>query len=388
VSQTKPNQEYLDQLRSRYSKASKKERTTILDEFVATSEYHRKHANALLRGHRGWRRSTTPLRRLRKRTYNDEDKRAVLRVAGMFDQISSKRLRAAMNAELATLRKQGHLRVSAECYKHLQNISASSMDRMRRQEPRPILRHRGGTKPGTLLKNQIPVRTFADWNDKRIGFEEIDLVQHDGGNPNGIFACTLNVTDVSSGWTEMRAVKNKAQVHVFEAVKHIRKRLPFDLLGIDSDNGSEFINDELWRYTVEEKLTFTRGRVARKNDNAFVEQKNWSVVRRMVGYDRYDTPGQVSQLNALYALCSDYTNHFLPVTKLIAKKREGSHVKRIFDEPKTPYQRILDSSDVSNMQKAKLKAKHSKLDLVKLKAQIDKATDELKPSKVPPLQVR
>lgn len=388
MSQTKPNQAYLDQLRKRYSKASKKERTTILDEFVATSAYHRKHAIALLRGHRGWRRSTTPLRRTRRRIYNDEDKRAVLRVAGMFDQISSKRLRAAMDAELATLRQQGHVRFSVECYQHLQNISASSMDRMRRQEPRPIMRHRGGTKPGTLLKQQIPVRTFADWDDKRIGFEEIDLVQHDGGNPSGIFACTLNVTDVSSGWTEMRAVENKAQVRVFAALQHIRRRLPFDLLGIDSDNGAEFINDELWRYTVEQKLTFTRGRVARKNDNAFVEQKNWSVVRRMVGYDRYDTPGQVGQLNALYDLCSVYTNHYLPVTKLIAKKRDGSRVRRIFDEPETPYQRILDSTQVSDKQKAKLKAIHAKLDLVKLKAQIDKATDEIKPSKVPPMQLR
>jgi hypothetical protein len=387
VSQTKPNQEYLDQLRKRYAKASKKERTAILDEFVATSEYHRKHANALLRGHRGWRRTTTPLRRQRERKYTGEDKRAVILILGFFDYISSKRLRAAMDAELATLQKQGHLPVSAECFEHLQVISASSIDRMRRHEPQTILRHRGGTKPGTLLKKQIPIRTFADWDDKRIGFEEIDLVQHDGGNPSGIFACTLNVTDVSSGWTEMRAVQNKAQTHVFAAIKHIRQRLPFDLLGIDSDNGSEFINNELWRYAVEERLTFTRGRVARKNDNAFVEQKNWSVVRRMVGYDRYDKVGQVRQLNVLYDLCSLYTNHFLPVTKLTAKIREGSHVRRVFDEPKTPYQRVLDSPHVCDEYKAKLTAIHNTLDLVQLKTMIDKAIDGIKPSKVPPVQL-
>ena len=234
MNQAKPNQEYLDELRKRYSKASKKERTLILDEFVATSHYHRKHAIALLRGHRGWRRSTGPVSRVRSKLYDDEDPRAVLRIAELFDQISSKRLRAAMDAELSTLQKQGHLRYSAECYEHLQIISASSMDRMRRQVPRPIRRSRGGTKPGTLLKQQIPVRTFADWDDKRIGFEEIDLVQHDGGNPTAIFACTLNVTDVSSGWTEMRAVENKAQSRVFAALQHLRQRLPFDLLGIDS----------------------------------------------------------------------------------------------------------------------------------------------------------
>ncbi|MCL5998007.1 MAG: transposase family protein [Chloroflexi bacterium] len=387
MSKPKPNQAYLDQLRKRYAKASKKQRTVILDEFVATSGYHRKHAIALLRGHRGWHRSATPFHRLRRRIYGDEEKRAVLYLAEVFDQISSKRLRAAMDAELVTLRQQRHLRVSAVCYQHLQTISASSMDRLRRQERKPA-RRRGGTKPGTLLKRQIPVRTFAEWDDKRPGFEEVDLVQHDGGNPSGRFACTLNVTDVATGWTEMRAVQNKAQGRVFAALKHIRQRMPFELLGIDSDNGAEFINNELWRYTQEQAITFTRGRVGRKNDNPFVEQKNWSVVRRMVGYDRYETPKQVRQLNTLYDLCSVYTNHFLPVSKLVAKRREGSHLQRIFDDPKTPYQRVLDSPDVSPQVKAKLRAIHAALDVVKLKQQIDAAIDAIKPSKVPPLQLR
>ncbi|MCL5997205.1 MAG: transposase family protein [Chloroflexi bacterium] len=265
MSKPKPNQAYLDQLRKRYAKAGKKQRTVILDEFVTTSGYHRKHAIALLRGHRGWRRSATPFHRLRRRIYGDEEKRAVLSFAYVFDQISSKHLRAAMDAELVTLRQQGHLQVSAACYQHLQTISALSMDRPRRQEHKPA-RRRGGTKPGTLLKRQIPVRTFTEWDDKRPGFEEVDLVQHDGGNPAGRFACTLNVTNVATGWTEMRAVENKAQGRVFAAIQHIRQRLPFDLLGIDSDNGAEFINSELWQYTQEQAITFTRGRVGRKND--------------------------------------------------------------------------------------------------------------------------
>ena len=383
MSKPKPTQAYLDQLRKRYAQARKKERTIILDEFVATSGYHRKHAIALLRGHRGWRRSATPFHRLRRRIYGDEDKRAVLFLADVFDQIGSKRLRAAMDAELGTLRKQGHLRVSAACYRHLQRISASSMDRLRRQE-RPPVRRRGGTKPGSLLKGQIPVRTFAAWDDKRPGFEEIDLVQHDGGVPTGFFACTLDVTDVATGWTELRAVQNKAQGRVFAALQDIRQRLPFALLGIDSDNGAEFINDELWRYTQAEAITFTRGRVGRKNDNPFVEQKNWSVVRRMVGYERYDTPQQVRQLNHLYDLCSVYTNHFLPVSKLVAKPRIGDQVTRLFDVPKTPYQRTLDSLDIDAAVKAKLKATHATLDVVKLKQHIDAAMDALQPSKLPP----
>jgi hypothetical protein len=229
---------------------------------------------------------------------------------------------------------------------------------------------RGGTKPGSLLKHQVPIRTFADWDDKQIGFMEIDLVQHDGGNPSGIFACTLNLTDVCSGWTEMLAVRNKAQVHVFAALMQARQRLPFDLLGIDSDNGAEFINAHLISYCESycehEHITFTRGRVGRKNDNAFVEQKNWSVVRRLVGYDRFDMLKQVQQLNRLYACYRLYVNFFLPVTKLLRKERLGSHVKRIFDAPKTPCQRLLDDPAIPNAVKSSLRRVYDKLDPVEL----------------------
>jgi hypothetical protein len=232
-----------------------------------------------------------------------------------------------------------------------------------------------------LLKSQIPIRTFADWDEKRPGFVEIDLVQHDGGNSSGFFACTLNVTDVATGWTAMRAVPNKAQVHVFAALKQIRAELPFPFLGIDSDNGGEFINDELARYCVQERLTFTRGRVGRKNDNPYVEQKNWSVVRHLVGYGRYATLAQVNALNALYAVYRLYVNHFLPVQKLVTKVRAGSKVKKVYDDPKTPYQQGLDSPQVSAKDKQKLRAIHAKLDVVKLKQQLDQLLDTLIPSK-------
>ncbi len=370
---------YLNQLRARYRKARKKARGQILDELVATTGYHRKHAIALLRGTRRHRNPKTPIKRLRRRIYLAEDKRAVLWLAELFDQISSKRLRVAMDVELDHLRT--YLDVSQACFKRLQQISPSTMDRFRRTERRPVARHRGGTKPGTLLKSQIQVRTFADWDDKRPGFEEIDLVQHDGGNPSGFFACTLDVTDVSTGWTEMQAVVTKAQTHVFAALKQIRDQLPFPLLGLDSDNGAEFINDELVRYCDHEHLTFTRGRVGRKNDNPFVEQKNWSVVRRMVGYGRYATPRQVQHLNALYQVYRLYVNHFLPVQKLIGKVREGSRVKKIYDAPKTPYQRVLDSEQVSPTAKRKLRAIHAQLDIVTLKRQLDALLEQLNPTK-------
>ncbi len=369
----------LTKLRDRYRQARKKDRGRILDEFVATTGYHRKHAIALLRGKRRHRDPKTPSHRVRRRIYLAEDKRAVLWLAELFDQIGSKRLRVAMNVELDNLRC--HLDVSRACFKRLKQISPSTMDRFRRRERRVPARQRGGTKPGTLLKSKIKVRTFADWDDKRPGFEEIDLVQHEGGNSSGFFACTLDVTDVATGWTEMRAVLNKAQTHVFAALKHLRQDLPFPLLGIDSDNGGEFINDELTRYCDHEHLTFTRGRAGRKNDNPYVEQKNWSVIRRLVGYGRYETQKQVNQLNALYAVYRLYVNHFLPVQKLVSKVREGSKVKKVYDDPKTPYQRVLDSPQVSPKDKRKLRAIHARLDVVVLKRQLDELMDVLTPSK-------
>jgi hypothetical protein len=286
-----------------------------------------------------------------------------------------------MDVELENLWGQKYLAVSRAGFQRLQQISPSTMDRFRRTERRVPARHRGGTKPGTLLKSQIKVRTWPDWDDKRPGFEEIDLVQHDGGNASGFFACTLDMTDVSTGWTEMRAVLNKAQTHVFAALKHIRQDLPFPLLGLDSDNGAEFINDELVRYCDQEHLTFTRGRVGRKNDNPFVEQKNWSVVRRWVGYGRYETQRQVNQLNTLYIVYRLYVNHFLPVQKLIAKVREGSKVKKVYDDPTTPYQRLLDSGQVRREDQHQLRAIHTKLDVVELKRQLDEMWDALTPSK-------
>ena len=383
---TPPSDAYLNQLRKRYRQASKKERGQILDELVATSGYHRKHATALLGGKRQWRARTQPLHRQRRRIYLEADERAVLWLAELFDQVSSKRLRAAMDTELAELVKRGHLKVNRACFRRLQTISASTIDRLRRAHRSVDVRrpHRGGTKPGSLLKSQIPIRTFADWNDKRPGFTEIDLVQHDGGNPSGIFACTLTVTDVATGWTEIEAVRNKAQTHVFSALQHIRQHLPFPLLGVDSDNGAEFINDILLRYCEHEEITFTRGRVGRKNDNPFVEQKNWSVVRRLVGYDRYDSLRQVDQLNELYAVYNLYTNHFIPTTKLISKTRDGSRVIRVFDEPQTPYQRILDSPLVSDRVKAPLRAVHAQLDVVALKRCIDDLLEALFASPLPP----
>jgi len=284
-----------------------------------------------------------------------------------------------MDVELPRLYRSGVLRISPVCYERLLRVSPATMDRLRaRHRPRSGQR-RGFTKPGSLLKQRIPVRTWADWTEDRPGFCEIDLVDHSGGQitRGREHAWTLCFTDVKTGWTECVPIGNKAQVHVFAAIRRVRQRLPFPLLGIDSDSGSEFINDQLYRYCLKEKITFTRGRAGRKNDNAYVEQKNWSVVRRAVGYGRYDSSEQLALLDALYTQLRLYVNFFLPVMKLKEKERLGSKVKRLYDDPQTPYARLLDSDDISEEDKAELQEAYGYLDLLALRRRIDELQVEL-----------
>jgi hypothetical protein len=258
---------YLAQLQARYSKASKKERTAILDEFVKTTGYHRKHAIAVLNRRR--ERVQGPIRRPRRSRYGPEEARAIVLVAELFDNICSKRLRAAMDVELPRLYEAGHLQMSSKCYANLLVVSPATMDRLRAGQRRILGKRRGFTKPGTLLKDRITVRTWADWTEDRPGFCEMDLVDHSGGRiiRGKDHAWTLCFTDVKTTWTECIAVRNKAQVHVFAAIKRARERLPFPLLGVDSDNGSEFINHQLLRYCNQEKITFTRARVFLSTEN-------------------------------------------------------------------------------------------------------------------------
>jgi hypothetical protein len=371
------DEKYLAQLIKRYCKASKKERSLILDEFVKTTGYNRKYASTILSGKQ--KRVKGPIRRPRKARYGDEEARALLELWELFDGIYSKRLRAAMDVELPRLYCTGLLQVSSECYEKLMQVSAATIDRLLEGRRPQVRKSRGFTKPGTLLKDRIPIRTWAGWDEDRPGFCEMDLVDHSGGRivRGTDHAWTLCFTDVKTAWTECVAVRNKAQVHVFAAIQDARQRLPFPLLGVDSDNGSEFINDQLYRYCVEEQITFTRGRAGKQNDNAYVEQKNWSVVRRAVGYRRYDTPHQLGLLNRLYAVMHFYVNFFLPVAKLIDKSRVGSKTKKRYDDPLTPYARVLRSPDVSDQHKALLRETYELLDLVQLRQQIDHLQDHL-----------
>jgi hypothetical protein len=368
---------YLTLLRTRYRQASKKEKTAILDEYVKTTGQNRKYAVGVLTGKR--RTGKRPIRRPRRAVYGSEETQALLILSDLFDGICSKRLRVAMDVELPGLYESGVLQVTSGCYHKLMQLSPATIDRLLVGRRPQLRKSRGFTKPGTLLKHQIPIRTWADWTEDRPGFSEMDLVDHSGGLiiRGADHAWTLCFTDVKTAWTECVAVPNKAQVHVFAAIGLVRQRLPFPLRGIDSDNGSEFINDQLYRYCLREKITFTRGRAGKKNDSAYVEQKNWSVVRRAVGYHRYDTPEQLELLNRLYAVMHFYVNFFLPVMKLQEKTRLGSKVKRVYDKPQTPYARVLASPDVSEGHKAELRQTYDLLDLVDLRRQINELQGEI-----------
>ena len=377
----KKHSEYLNQLRKRYAQATKPERKVILREFVKTTGHDLQYTGKLLRGNYTY--ATAPIKRPRKRKYDIVDAIILSKVCELLDWINSKRIQPGIGVAIDSLVAAGELVCSKEQRIKLVKISPATIDRLlKTYKKRPVGKGRSYTKPGTLLKHQIKIRTFADWNENRVGFEEIDLVGHDGGIARGDFGWTLDFIDIKSCWAEQVAVKNKAQIHVFAAIKLVRIRLPFALLGLDSDTGSEFINHQLNRYCTEEKITFTRGRSGRKNDNAHVEQKNDSIVRRWVGYGRYDTQEQIDILNELYEILRLYLNFFVPVMKLKEKVKIGSKIIKRYDKPKTPYQRLLLARDVPKGVKNKLRAEYKTLNLVKLKRQIDEILKRLKPTKI------
>jgi len=291
---------------------------------------------------------------------------------------AGKRLAPFMTEAVEALERHGELELHPHVRIKLLRVSASTIDRMLAPERARLNVHgRSGTKPGSMLKRQIPIRTFAEWDEARPGFCETDLVAHDGGDPRGQFCHTLDLVCVATGWTEPRALWTKAQRWVREALEDIEGTLPFPLLGLDSDNGSEFINVELLRWCESREITFTRSRPYRKNDNCYVEQKNWPVVRQSVGYARYDTPAELEVLRKLYGHLRLWVNFFQPQMKLISKTRRGAVVTKRFDVARTPYRRVLDSPYVSEQAKAELTATYLELNPAELKRRIGRCQDRL-----------
>jgi hypothetical protein len=361
--------ELLEAIRPRYLQANKAEKGRILDEFVATTGYHRKYAIRLLR-HGPPRRPAG--RRRGRRTYTPAVVHALTQVWEVCDGICSRRLHPFLPEIVEVLERHQELVLAPETKALLLQMSRATMDRLLKpaRERRPQ-RGLSTTKPGTLLKKAIPVRTFADWDDVRPGFLELDLVAHCGDSTSGEYIHTLDTVDVATGWSECIAVPNRGQQAVFQALQLIRTRLPFPLLGIDSDNDSAFINNHLYRYTQREHITFTRSRPYKKNDQAHIEQKNWSVVRRLIGYDRYDSPQALDRFNALYQDVRLYVNFFQPSLKLVEKHRVDNKVRKKYDLAQTPYQRVLQSSAVTEADKGALRQAYVNLNPVVLRRNID-----------------
>jgi hypothetical protein len=367
-----------------YQRAGKKEKSEILKHFVSLTEYSRCYASWVLRNwdkkivvyngkHRiilvgEWKGYGKTSNRKGKRIYGEKVQEALKKIWYTLDHPCGIRLASYMREIVRVLERYEELILDKETRDKLFEISPRTIDRLLREEKKKWeLKGKCRTKPGMLLKSQIPIRTFAQWDEKRAGFLEMDLVSHDGGQVHGIYAQTLSMTDIHTGWTETIGVKNKSQKHVLTGLKKSIADLPFPVFGLDSDNGSEFINDHLQRYCEQEKITFTRSRPYRKNDSCYVEQKNWHIVRKTVGYWRYETDKELFLLNRIYTTLRLYTNFFQPQMKLIEKTRKGSKVTKKYDDASTPYQRVLNCPEIDESIKKNLTKQYESLNPVELR---------------------
>jgi hypothetical protein len=367
--------EYAQAIRLRYLRASKVEKGRILDEFMQVTDVHRKAAIRLLN------RINQPgigKRRGRPRTYGSDVSGMLKAIWEASDRLCSKRLRPFLPEMVKVLRQHGEQRINVLLEAQLCQMSSSTIDRLLRP-----YRKVGGrkspstTRPGSLLKSCIPIRTFADWQENKPGFMETDLVAHCGESVEGFYLNTLCAVDVASGWTECLPVWGKWQEKVRQSVHRMRQRLPFPLLGIDSDNGSEFINQCFYNYCRDEKITFTRSRAYKKNDSCHVEQKNGNVVRRLVGYDRYASKAAFECLGRVYDLVRLYINFFQPTMKLISKTRHGARVHKVYDTAQTPYQRLVQSGVLTETKRDEMVATYHGLNPLLLLKHINDNLEKL-----------
>jgi Integrase core domain len=374
-------------LAPRYVHASRREKGQLLDEFCAITGYTRKHALVLLTDppaeqHLDARRGRPP-------SYGPAEV-ALLRMCwGATDGICSKRLAPFLPELLDRLRHWHALRhVSDETIERVAHMSSATIDRALAAS-RDGLPKRGlsTTRPGTLLKQQVAIKTFADWTETQPGFVEVDLVAHCGWTGAGPFLYTLTLVDVATGWVTCAGVRDKRAETVLAALRRLQRGLPFTILGLDSDSGSEFLNTALLAYCADQHITFTRGRPYRKNDGCYVEQKNWAVVRRLVGYQRLEAPA-LAALERVHELARDYVNFLHPVRRLTEKVRLGARVTRRYDTAQTPYRRLLTSGVLAEAVASELADRSAELDPLRLKLELESAQRTLASRAVQPAVVR
>jgi hypothetical protein len=375
--------EYAAVQRDRYLRAPRTEKHRLLTEVVAVTGLHRKAAIRLLR------RAPGPVgsrpRSGRPRRYGPAVAAAAQVLSEATGHIGPHRWHPFLPELLDRLTQSGDVVVTAEVDTHLRQVSPATLARL--LSPfRATLPGRGATttRPGTWLKHEIPIRTFADWNDTHPGFLELDLVAHCGSTTKGFYLYTLCAVDVATSWVDLQAVWGKGQLRVGTAIHHIRQRLPVPLRGLDSDNGSEFINHGLYAWCQREGVTFTRSRPYRKNDSAHVEQKNGAIVRPLIGYDRYASKAAYAQLARVYDLARLHVNFFQPVQKLVTKERRGARVHRLYDRAQTPYQRLCATGVLPPPSRQILEAQYHRLNPLHLRRALEAALDRLWTLAVPP----
>lgn len=367
--------EYLESIDARYRQSSRAEKQMILNEFVRVCGYHRKYAIGLLNrpmpGPRPRRRARRPPR------YAETVIEVLAQLWATSGYLCAVRLKATLPQWLPWLRRRVALTPAQE--RQLLAISARQIERRLKGRKQTLKRTRyGTTRPGSLLKHQIPIKT-DQWDVTKPGYLEIDLVSHSGASALGEFLYTLDAVDIQAGWVERQAVLGKGRHGIVAALRAMASRLPFALRGIDSDNGSEFINDQLWGFcqAAQPPIQFTRSRPYKKDDNAHIEQKNWTHVRKLVGWERYDSAEALAALNALYTDLRLFQNLFQPSMKLVRKTRHGSRLRRHYDRPQTPWARLLASSEADPAKVAALTRLLARTDPFALSARIDAQLEQV-----------
>lgn len=368
----KSRKELVKKAKGRYLKADKVQKGVILDELFQNTGLLRNYLIQILSAKIDLD-YVNPINRKRKETYDANVIFYLKKIWTIFDYPCGQRLQPMLEEYISILEKFKELIIPQHVKEKLLRIASATIDR--RLEKFRTLQHKkvfSTTKPGSLLKNQIPIKT-SSWDETRLGYGELDTVAHCGASAAGDFIFTLTYTDIASQWTISEAVMGKGQAGIKQALDNIAARLPFPLKGIDPDNGSEFINWQLYNHCLANNIEFTRGRPYQKNDNAHIEQKNYTHVRKLVGYKRLDKEHQLKKMNDLYWSEWDfYKNFFIPNKKLIEKKRVEAKIVKKYDLPRTPYQRLMEHADFPEIEKEKLRAIYAKLNPAEIKRSIDK----------------